>query len=187
MGSESGYNPKNAEKHLVTKMKWLFWAIVNETLFYYSPFFCYGWRRFLLRCFGAKIARSATIGRKVTINSPWNLHVGESTTICNHAWLMCSATVTIGDCTIIGEHVKILAGSHESNSMTFKGIGSSISIGNRCWIASSALLASGSRRLKIGDGAIVGAGSVVYLSVKSMVIVAGNPAKVIGERQFNQD
>jgi len=61
-------------------------------------------------------------------------------------------------------------------------------IGNDCWIASCAILASGGRRkLKIGDGAIIGAGAVVFLNVKPLAIMAGNPAEQIAERRFNKE
>lgn len=52
-------------------------------------------------------------------------------------------------------------------------------IGNDVWIASNVLLLGG---VKIGDGAIVGAGSVVVKDVEPYSIVAGNPAKLIRKR-----
>lgn len=49
-------------------------------------------------------------------------------------------------------------------------------IGNDVWIGRSAIILSG---VKVGDGAVVGAGSVVTKDVPSYAIVAGNPAKLI--------
>lgn len=57
--------------------------------------------------------------------------------------------------------------------------GFSIVIGNDVWIGSDALLLEG---VRIGDGAIIGAGSVVVKDVKPYSIVAGNPAKEIRMR-----
>lgn len=187
MNSETEYNPKQGGVSLLIKLHRFCWAIVNETIFRYSPFFCHGWRRFLLRCFGAKIAKTATVGRRVIINAPWNLTMGDSSMICNDAWVMCYAPVIIGNRSIIGEYARILTGSHVSNSKSYRPIISEIIIGNDCWIASCSILASGGRRkLKIGDGAIIGAGAVVLLNVKPMAIVVGNPAEQIAERQFNR-
>lgn len=186
--TNKGYDPTQAKTPLRVKIHRLLWTVVNQTIFRYSPFFCYGWRRFLLRCFGAKIASSATVGRRAIINSPWNLTMGERAMICNDAWVMCYAPVVIGDQSNVGEYARILTGGHVANSKTYKGIVSSVIIGNDCWIASCAILVSGGRRtLKIGDGAIVGAGSVVFLNVPRMAIMAGNPAEQIGERAFRQD
>jgi chloramphenicol O-acetyltransferase type B len=55
----------------------------------------------------------------------------------------------------------------------FKG---GTTIGNDVWIGSRAIVLSG---VSIGDGAVVGAGSVVTKPVPPYAIVAGNPAKLI--------
>ncbi len=184
----SDYNPKNYKESIIWKLKRLSWTIVEMSLFKYSPFFCYGWRRFLLRCFGAKIAKSATIGRMARIETPWNLTMGERSMICNHTWIMCYSPVIIGDQALVGEYVRVLTGSHISNSKSYKGISSGVEIGPNAWIASCAILSSGGyKTLKIGDGAIIGVGSVVFRNVKPMAIVMGNPAKYIADREFNRE
>ena len=52
-------------------------------------------------------------------------------------------------------------------------------IGNDVWIGREAFIISG---IHIGDGAVIGARSVVTKNVAPYAIVAGNPAKVIRER-----
>ena len=184
---EASYNPKRATTPILLKIHRFCWTVVNSTVFRYSPFFCYGWRRFLLRCFGAHIDKTATIGRRAIINSPWNLTMGASSMICNDAWVMCYASVVIGNQSLVGEYARILTGSHVSNSVSYQGIASSIIIGENCWIASCAMIVSGGRKkLTIGDGAIVGAGAVVFRKVKPMAIMIGNPAKYVADREFNK-
>lgn len=51
-----------------------------------------------------------------------------------------------------------------------------IVIGSRCWIGARALILKG---VRIGDGAIVGAGSVVTREVPPWSVVAGNPARIV--------
>lgn len=58
-----------------------------------------------------------------------------------------------------------------------------IQIGNDVWIGSGVVLKS---HLKIGDGAIIAANSIVTKDVPSFAIVGGNPAKIIRFR-FNED
>lgn len=182
------YNPKKDKKEMGKKLRRLLWTIIERTLFRYSPFICYGWRRFLLRCFGAKIAKSATVGRLARIEAPWNLVMGERSMICNNTWIMCYAPVTIGEQALVGEYARVLTGSHITNSKSYKGISSGVEIGANSWIASCAILSSGGyKTLKIGEGAIVGVGSVVLRNVKPMTIVMGNPAKYIADREFNRE
>lgn len=64
----------------------------------------------------------------------------------------------------------------ESNELAFKG---DTVIGNDVWIGYEATIMPG---VKIGDGAIIGAKSVVTKDVKPYTIVGGNPAKVIRQR-----
>jgi len=56
-------------------------------------------------------------------------------------------------------------------------------IGNDVWIGRNAMIMSG---VHIGDGAVVGAGSIITKDVPPYAIVAGNPAKVVRYR-FNED
>lgn len=183
-----GYNPKKDKKSVLRKLHMRLWTVIEVTLFRFSPFFCYGWRRFLLRCFGAKIDKTATIGRLARIESPWNLTMGARSMICNHTWIMCYAPVKIGDQALIGEYVRILTGSHITNSKSYKGISAGVEIGPNAWIASCAILSSGGyKTLRIGEGAIVGVGSVVLRNVKPMTVVMGNPAKFIVDREFSKE
>lgn len=181
--NSSSINPKGAKWPIYTKVRMLLWRCVNVTLFQYSPFFFYGWRRFLLRIFGATIAKGATIGRTAIIDSPWNLTMEENSMIARNAWVMCSGKVHIGKNSLVGEYVKVLAGSHKSNSKGYDFVMAPIYIEDECWIASGAMVvAGGTRPLKIGHGAIVGAGSVVFSNVKAMTIVVGNPAEYLTDR-----
>tara|TARA_B110000003_G_scaffold273697_1_gene311984 strand:- start:821 stop:1435 length:615 start_codon:yes stop_codon:yes gene_type:complete len=57
-----------------------------------------------------------------------------------------------------------------------------IIIGNDVWIGAKSIILSG---LKIGDGAVIAAGSVVSSDIKPYTIVAGNPAREVKKRFSN--
>ena len=57
-----------------------------------------------------------------------------------------------------------------------------IEIGNDVWIGTRAIILSRKGILKIGDGAIIGAGAIVTKDVPPYSIVAGVPAKIIRYR-----
>jgi len=92
-----------------------------------------------------------------------------------------------GDDVMTAEGCRFLSGSKYHNfsrsdtPMTRQGGKMKrISIGNDVWIGSNAIVMN-----NVGEGAIVGAGSVLTRSVESNCIVAGNPAKVIRKRNVN--
>lgn len=55
----------------------------------------------------------------------------------------------------------------------------SISLGDHVWIGKRAMLLGGIKRTNIGEGSVVGAGSVVKGCFPNNVCIAGNPAKII--------
>lgn len=93
--------------------------------------------------------------------------------------------VEIGDNLMMGPDVIIYTENHEfsrkdipMNQQGGSGV-KKVKIGNDVWIGARVIILPG---VKIGDGAIVGAGSVVTKSVPSYAIVAGNPARLIRYR-----
>ena len=58
---------------------------VAQPLLRLSPRPSFGWRRFLLRRFGAKIGRGVHIYPSATIDFPWNLGAGDESAIGEHA------------------------------------------------------------------------------------------------------
>ena len=53
------------------------WWLVQSTLFRASPQFLYGFRRLLLRLFGAKIGRKVIVRPSVKITYPWKVSIGD--------------------------------------------------------------------------------------------------------------
>lgn len=100
------------------------------------------------------------------------------------------APVTIGDNVFFGPNCTLATPMHpylpEERAMYDNGDGvlrdkeyaRPICIGNDCWIAANVVVCGG---VTIGDGCVIGAGSVVTRDIPSGVIAAGNPCKVIRE------
>jgi acetyltransferase-like isoleucine patch superfamily enzyme len=53
-----------------------------------------------------------------------------------------------------------------------------ITLADNCWVGARAVLLAGTR---IGEGSVVGAAAVVRQEVPPFTIVAGNPARVVGQ------
>ncbi len=87
--------------------------------------------------------------------------------------------IVIGDNVRLGPGVRFFAAGHEVSNITLPDNSSSIVIGSNVWIGGNSTILQG---VKIGDGAIIGAGSVVNRDVLPSTIVAGVPAKFIKNR-----
>ena len=128
--------------------------------------------------------RCIRIGNKVRVAPGFkclsnNLIVGDHVHL-NNAYLDTTALVQIGDYTFFGPGVRVLTATHDITKVGLerqRAITSKpISIGKGVFIAADATVIAGTR---IGDNAVIGAGSVVTKDVPSDSLAAGNPARII--------
>jgi len=108
-------------------------------------------------------------GLKVGIN----VHIGSNVVLdADFPYL-----ITLGDECTIGRGTIILA--HDASTkryLNYTKVGK-VHIGNRTFVGANVVILP---NVRIGSNVIVGAGSVVSQSVPDGVVVAGNPAKIIG-------
>jgi maltose O-acetyltransferase len=108
------------------------------------------------------------------------IHIGDHTFINADFEAIGSGRVWIGDNVLIGPHARLFTPNHPLDpAVRAEGweLGLPIRIEDRAWLGGSVVVCPG---VTIGEGAIVGAGSVVTKDVPAGAIVGGNPAKVIG-------
>lgn len=161
------------------KLKSRLWSLVNSTLFRWSPFFMRKYRVALVRIFGGKIDWSSSLSASVTILDPWNLTMGAQSSLGDLCYVSCRNKVVIGSKSCIGRGVHLLTGSHNIYSPYFEMITSPIEIGDCVWIATHSTIFKG---VKISDGAVISAESLVIKDVDPWTVVGGNPAKFIKKR-----
>jgi maltose O-acetyltransferase len=87
--------------------------------------------------------------------------------------------IRTGDDVSIGPEAAILTLGHDPQSPDFVDRGGEVTIGNHVWIGYRALVLPG---VSIGEGAVIAAAAVVTRDVTPFAIVAGSPARKIGER-----
>jgi putative colanic acid biosynthesis acetyltransferase WcaF len=150
------------------------WWLVQAMLFHPSPQLCFGWRRFLLRLFGARIGRGVLIRPSAEITYPWKVSIGDHSWIGDGAILYSLSDITIGSDTVISQYCYLCAGSHDPQSLTFDQIGKPIIIGSECWLATDVFVAPG---ISIGDATIVGARSTVLHDLPAAMVCHGYPAR----------
>ncbi len=136
-------------------------------------------RRKKLCKLGANIAKTAEIGIVNIGGKKSNLSVGDFSFL-GKVEIALHDKVTIGNYVCINDGVVILSASHDVLDPLWQHKKSPIYIGDYAWIATNAILLPG---VKIGKGAVVGAGAVVSKDVEDYSIVIGNPAKAISKKR----
>ena len=138
------------------------------------------WRIILLKMFGAKIGFGSIVYSSAYIPAPWNLIMGKFSCLGPNVKLHIDKTI-IGDKVTISQGSYLCSGSHDINKLNKPFISSPIFIQDFVWIAADCFIGPG---VKIGEGAVVGARSVVFKDVASWTVVGGNPAKFIKNRKI---
>ena len=136
-------------------------------------------RRWFYQVLGAKFGQNCFPCRRVEVLLPKGLELGDRVAVGWFAELDARGGIKVDHDTNISSHVKLITGSHDIDDPRFTADFLPIHIGHHCWIGTGAMVLQG---VKIGDGAVVAAGAVVTKDVDSWTVVAGIPAKKIGER-----
>lgn len=148
-------------------------------LFRWSPRVCWGWRRFLLRMFGAKIGREVRIEPSARIFLPWNLEIGDWSSVGFNALLYNLGPMEIGERVTISQRAHLCGGTHKFREPSMALVRAAIEIGDESWICADAFVGPG---VKVGSRAVVGARAVAIRDIRDGKIVIGNPAREIGDR-----
>jgi putative colanic acid biosynthesis acetyltransferase WcaF len=156
----------------------LWWA-VQATAFAGSPQIAYGWRRALLRAFGARIGPGARIRPSARCVHPWRLRVGARAWIGERATLYSLAAIEIGDDAVVSQGAHLCAGSHDPDAPGFPLTAAPIRVGAGAWIAAEALLLPG---VSVGRGAVVGARALVTRDIPAGWVALGHPARPVRRR-----
>lgn len=127
---------------------------------------------------------SSVVRLSAKLENPANISIGSNVYVGSEVCLYAMGEISIGDNTAMGEGIIVYTSNHDyKDKKTFPynpdALIQKVEIGKDIWIGARSIILPG---CKIGDGAIIGAGSVVTKSVPSCAMVGGNPAKIIGWR-----
>lgn len=155
------------------------WGFVQSTLFAWSFHSMYGFRAWLLRCFGAKLGRNVRVRASARFEIPWNITLGDDVSIGDRAVVYALGPITVGDRSFLSQDAQLCAGTHDFTSPNYPLLRPPITIGTDCWIAADAFVGPG---VTIADGVVVGARASVFGDLPEWTICVGNPAKPIKPR-----
>jgi putative colanic acid biosynthesis acetyltransferase WcaF len=155
------------------------WNVVWRLLYRPSPRTFHGWRRVLLRAFGAKIGAAAVPYAAARVWAPWNLTMAANSCLSDDVDCYCVAPITIGPYATVSQYSYLCSASHDYRDPTMPLVIAPIVIAAEAWVAAGAFIGPG---VAIGEGAVVGARSTVTHDVEAWTVVAGSPPVVIGQR-----
>lgn len=132
-----------------------------------------GFRVQLLRMFGARVGTGVVIKPGVRVKHPWLLTVGDHSWLGEDCWIDNIAAVQIGSHACVSQAAYLCTGNHDWADPAFGLIASTITIGDGAWVGARSVVCPG---VKIGPMGILTAGSIAQRNIGEAEIHSGNPA-----------
>lgn len=155
------------------------WNLVWLTLASWTPPPLHGWRRMLLRLFGAKIGRHTRVYGSARIWYPPNLEMGDYSVLGWRVNCYCQGKVVLEQYATVSQYAHLVTGTHDIDDPSFQLYTRPIRIRRHAWIASNAFVGPG---VTIGEGAVIGACAAVFKDIDAWTVHGGNPARFIRKR-----
>ena len=108
-----------------------------------------------------------------------HVHFGKHVYANFHLTLVDDTDIYVGDYTMFGPNVTVATAGHPILPALREQVyqyNMPVFIGRNCWIGAGAILLPG---VHIGDGTVIGAGSVVTKDIPANVVAVGNPCRVL--------
>jgi len=163
---------------LQSRVRRLLWGIIWFCLASWSQPF-HGWRRSLLRAFGAKVGKGVYIAPSARIWDPKNLVLDDFAAVADGADLYTMAAIHIGTYAVVSKRAHLCAGTHDIASPSFTLMAAPINIEPYAWVAAEAFVGP---NVTIQEGAVLGARGVTVKDLNAWTVYAGNPVCEIRKR-----
>jgi putative colanic acid biosynthesis acetyltransferase WcaF len=157
------------------------WAIVQSTLFRWSPRPCHGFRARLLKVFGADIPEpgKVVVFPSVSVVFPWKLALAPRSMIGPRAVIYNLAPISILRGANISQNCHLCAGTHDYTLWSMPLVAKPIVVGDNAWLGADVFVGP---NVTIGELCVVGARSVVVSNLPPRTVCAGNPCRVLKDR-----
>lgn len=140
-----------------------------------------GWKRMLLRVFGAKMASTATVYATVKVFQPWLLTMDDYACLGEGVDCYNTVSIHIGRNATVSQRAFLCTAGHDITDLHHHQTDAPIMIEDRAWVCAEVFVGQG---VIVGEGAVCAARAVVIKNVEPWTIVGGNPAKFIKKREF---
>lgn len=177
---ESNSVTGGASFSLANRMIRAAWTVVWLLLAAWTPPPLHGWRRFLLRCFGARIAGTARVYGSTRIWLPSNLTMGEHAIMGPRTICYSQDRIVLEDYANVAQGNHLCAGTHDIDDPRFQLRTRPIRICSHAWLAADTFVGPG---VTVGEGAVLGGRGVTFRDLEPWTVYSGNPAREIKKRK----
>ena len=173
--SKRGYRPGRSYP---TRAVWL----VAEAVFLLNPVFTpYGFKRWVLTRFGARVGRGVVIKPNVHVKYPWLLEIGDNAWIGERSWIDNFTNVSIGANAVVSQGAYLCTGNHDWSDPSMGLIVKPIRVEDGAWVGAFSRIGPG---VTVGRNAVVTIGSVLLRDAEAGWVYQGNPASKVKERRI---
>jgi putative colanic acid biosynthesis acetyltransferase WcaF len=155
------------------------WNVCRALFYRPSPRPMHAWRAMLLRLFGATLGPGCHFYPASKVWAPWNLHCEDAVAVADGAEIYNPAPVCFGSHAIVSQDAYICGATHDYDDPRFPLLAFEMNFGAYSWVCARASVAPG---VSMGDGAVLGLGSVATRDLEPWSVYAGVPATRIKAR-----
>ena len=156
------------------------WTVAWPLFCVWTPKPLNPWRLMWLRLFGCKANGKPFVHQRARIQIPWHVTLHDRACIGDRANLYSLAEIELGCRSVIAQEAYLCTGTHDFSHPNIPLVTAKIAIDADAFVGARAFIMPG---VRVGEGAIVGAGSLVTRDVQPWTVEAGNPSKVIRSRK----
>ena len=134
----------------------------------------------LLRLFGAKMGPNCHFYPGSIVHSPWNLICEDLVAVADGTEIYNPSPMKFGSHAILSQGCYVCGATHDFDDPGFPLLSYAMEIGAYSWICARASVGPG---VNVGEGAVLGLGSVATRSLEPWTVYGGSPAVKIRERK----
>jgi putative colanic acid biosynthesis acetyltransferase WcaF len=161
----------------------LLWKITWLLLYRPSPRPLHAWRAMLLRLFGATLGPDCHFYPASRVWAPWNLRCADHVAAGDGVEIYNPSPMHFGSHVILSQDCYLCGATHDYNDPAFPLIAYTMTIEPYAWICARASVAPG---VRVGEGAVLGLGSVATRDLEPWTVYSGHPAQPIRQRQRSE-
>ena len=162
------------------KLRRVAWNFCWLLFYRFTPRPLHAWRAMLLRAFGATMGPNCHFYPRSKVWAPWNLICADQVTAADGAEIYNAAPIHFGSHAIVSQDGYICGATHDINDPAFPLLAYTMELGAYSWICARASVGPG---VNVGEGAVLGLGSVATRHLEPWGVYAGSPAVKIKERR----